>query len=165
MPIFDNELLNNSSDREYNNNIDTPLGSTADASREIDTRIGLGIPGQYNESFQGITAEQAGSFKGGFTPMTPNSPFSMVSKSELMANQRYPLYERGVDLENIYGLQQSGLAQIGNGLLKAGALALGSFGQSFATIPNTISALRSKDMSSGIAELSGKDGYEATIET
>jgi hypothetical protein len=165
MPIFDNELLNNSSDREYNNNIDTPLGSTADASREIDTQIGLGIPGQYNESFQGITAEQAGSFKGGFTPMTPNSPFSMVSKSELMANQRYPLYERGVDLENIYGLQQSGLAQIGNGLIKAGALALGSFGQSFATIPNTISALRSKDLSSGIAELSGKDGYEATIDT
>lgn len=165
MPIFDNELLNNSSDREYSNNIDTPLGSTADASREIDTRIGLGIPGQYNESFQGITAEQARSFKGGFTPMTPNSPFSMVSKSELMANQRYPLYERGVDLENIYGLQQSGLDQLGNGLIKMGALAIGAFGQSFATIPNTISALRSNGLSEGVAELSGKDGYESTIDT
>ena len=161
MPIFDNELLGNNSNREYDRNIDVPLGSTADAAREIDTRIGLDIPGQYNESFQGITADQAKNFKGGFAPMSPNSPFSMVSKSELLANQRYPLYERGVDLENIYGLQQSGLSQIGNGLIKAGALALGSFGQSFATIPNTISALRKGD----ISELSGKDGYEATIDT
>jgi hypothetical protein len=165
MPIFDNELLSNTSNREYDRNIDTPLGSTADAAREIDTRIGLDIPGQFNESFQGITADQAKNFRGAFAPMSPNSPFSMVSKSELLANQRYPLYERGVDLENIYGLQQSGLSQIGNGLIKGGAIALGTFGQSFATIPNTISALRSKDLASGIAELSGKDGYEATIDT
>ena len=106
MPIFDNELLSNSSDREYDNNIDAPLGSTRDASREIDTRIGLDIPGQFSEPFQGITADQARSFKGGFTPTNVNSPFSMVSKSELLANQRYPLYERGVNLENIYGLQK-----------------------------------------------------------
>ena len=165
MAIFDNELLSNNSNREYNLNIDAPLGSTAEAAREIDTQIGLGIPGQYNESFQGITADQARNFKGGFAPMSPNSPFSMVSKSELLANQRYPLYERGIDLENVYGLQQSGLAQLGNGLIKMGAFALGSFGQSFATIPNTISALKSKDFSSGVAELSGKDGYEAIIDT
>ena len=161
MPIFDNELLSNTSNREYDRNIDAPLGSTSEASKEIDTRIGLDIPGQFNESFQGITADQAKNFKGVFAPMSPNSPFSMVSKSELLANQRYPLYERGVDLENIYGLQQSGLSQIGNGLMKGGAIALGTFGQSFATIPNTISALKNTD----ISELSGKDGYEATIDT
>ena len=160
MPIFDNELLGNQSNREYNNNIDTPLGSTADAAREIDTRIGLDIPGQFSQPFEGITADQARNFRGGFTPMNVNSPFSVVSKSELLANQRYPLYERGVNLENIYGLQQSGLEQLGNGLVKLGALALGSFGQSFATIPNTAKALKN----GSLAELSNPDGYESSID-
>lgn len=160
MPIFDNELLSNQSDRTYNkSNID--IGSSGEAFKEIDSRIGMGIPGQFEQPFQGITADQARNFKGGFVPMNVNSPFSMVSKSELLANQRYPLYERGINLENVYGLQQSGLAQLGNGLVKMGAFALGTFGQSFATIPNTMMTLKNLDMT----ELSNPDGYESSIDT
>jgi hypothetical protein len=160
MPIFDNELLGNQSNREYNKpNID--IGSAGEAFEEIDSEIGLSIPGQFQQPFQGITADQAMNFKGGFTPMNVNSPFSVVSKSELLANQRYPLYERGVNLENIYGLQQSGLEQLGNGLIKMGAFALGTFGQSFATIPNTTMAIKNGNF----AELSNPNGYESAIDT
>jgi hypothetical protein len=158
MPIFDNELVNNISDRNYESPVDRPLGSTA--FDEINIQKNLGIPGQFDDSYGGITAEEARNFKSLNGPMTPNSPFSMVSKSELLANQRYPLYERGVDLENIYGLQQSGLEQLGNGLMKMGAFAVGTFGQSFATIPNTFSAIKNGKFS----ELSNPDGYEATID-
>jgi len=146
MPIFDNELLGNQSNRDYSTP-DVDISSAGEAFKGIDSGIGLDIPGQFSEPFQGITADQARTFRGGFMPMNANSPFSMVSKSELLANQRYPLYERGINLENVYGLQQSGLAQLGNGLVKMGAFALGTFGQSFATIPDTAMALKNLDMS------------------
>ena len=86
MPIFDNELIDNVSDRNYDDGVDRPLGSAADAFEKIDSEIGLAMPGQYNQSFQGITAQQARSFKGSIAPGGPNAPFSMVSKSELIAN-------------------------------------------------------------------------------
>jgi hypothetical protein len=159
MPIFDNELVSNVSDRNYTPNVDRPLGSTA--FDEINTLQNLGIPGQFDDSYGGITAEEAMKFKSPNGPMTPNSPFSMVSRSELLANQRYPLYERGINLENVYGLQQSGLEQLGNGLVKMGAFALGTFGQSFATIPNTANALKNGSLS----DLSNPDGYESSIDT
>ena len=161
MPIFDNELLDNVSDRSNVPKIDRPLGSALEAFQPIDSSIGLAIPGQYDTSYKGITADEARKYISPNGPMTPNSPFSLVSRSELLANQRYPLYERGVNLENVYGLQQSGLSQLGNGLIKAGGFALGTFGQSFATIPNTISAIKNLDF----AELSNPDGYESAIDT
>jgi hypothetical protein len=161
MPIFDNELLGNQSNRNYSR-LDVDISSSGEAFKEIDSEIGMDIPGQFSEPFQGITADQARNFKGGFMPMNVNSPFSVVSKSELLANQRYPLYERGVNLENIYGLQQSWYEQLGNGLVKMGANALGSFAQSFATIPNTATALKN---GVNIADLSNPDGYESSIDT
>jgi alkylated DNA repair dioxygenase AlkB len=160
MPIFDNELLGNQSNREYSGP-DVDISSSGEAFREIDSTIGLDIPGQFDKPFEGITADQARTFKGASMPMNVNSPFSVVSKSELLENQRYPLYERGINLENVYGLQQSGLEQLGNGLIKMGALALGSFGQSFATIPNTAKALKNLDL----ADLSNPNGYESSIDT
>jgi hypothetical protein len=160
MPIFDNELLGNQSNRNYNTP-DIDISSSGEAFKEIDSEIGINVPGQFSEPFQGITADQARNFKGGFMPMNVNSPFSVVSKSELLANQRYPLYERGVNLENIYGLQQSWYEQLGNGLVKMGANALGSFAQSFATIPNTATALKN----GSVSDLSNPDGYESSIDT
>jgi hypothetical protein len=163
MAIFENELDGNVSDRNYTPKVDIPLGSTRDALTDINVNLG-GFEnfGDNTPSYQGMDFDQLSKLglaaKG--NPFSFGSTFSMVSKSELLANQRYPLYERGVDLENIYGLQQSGLAQLGNGLIKMGALALGSFGQSFATIPNTISAAKNLDFS----ELSGEGGYESTID-
>jgi ribA/ribD-fused uncharacterized protein len=161
MPIFDNELLGNQSNRDYSTP-DVDISSSGEAFKEIDSQIGMDVPGQFSEPFQGITADQARGFKGGFVPMNVNSPFSVVSKSELLANQRYPLYERGINLENVYGLQQSGLEQLGNGLVKMGAFALGTFGQSFATIPNTVTSLKN---GVNIADLSNPDGYESAIDT
>ena len=164
MAIFENELDGNVSDRNYTPKVDIPLGSTRDALTDINVNLG-GFEnfGDNTPSYQGMDFDQLSKLglaaKG--DPFSFGSTFSMVSKSELLANQRYPLYERGVDLENIYGLQQSGLAQLGNGLVKMGALALGSFGQSFATIPNTISAVKNLDVS----ELSGEGGYESTIDS
>jgi hypothetical protein len=38
--------------------------------------------------------------------------FSSVSTAELLDYNRYPMYERGVDLENIYGLQQGYLFRV-----------------------------------------------------
>lgn len=160
MPIFDNELISNQSNRNYIGP-EVDVSSSGESFNDIDSTIGLNIPGQFNESFQGITADEARNFRSAFTPKNVNSPFSVVSRSELLANQRYPLYERGVNLENIYGLQQSGLEQLGNGLIKMGAFALGTFGQSFATIPNTAIAIKNTSLS----DLSNPDGYEASIDT
>lgn len=154
MPIFDNELVNNISDRNYNNNIDRPVGSSEREDINVNLDMSTDVP-SFGVAFKDLAKLAQAPTSTGF-----DAPFQMVSRSELMANQRYPLYERGVDLENIYGLQQSGLEQLGNGLLKMGAFALGTFGQSFATIPNTISAAKNLDFS----KLSGKDGYETAID-
>ena len=55
MPIFDNELLDNVSDRSNVPEIDRPLGSALEAFQPIDSSIGLAIPGQYDTSYKGIT--------------------------------------------------------------------------------------------------------------
>lgn len=164
MAIFENELNGNVSNRNYTPKVDIPLGSTRDALTDINVNLG-GFEnfGDNTPSYQGMDFDQLS--KAGLAakgnPFSFGSTFSMVSKSELLANQRYPLYERGINLENVYGLQQSGLEQLGNGLIKAGGIALGTFGQSFATIPNTISALKNTN----VTDLSNPDGYEATVDT
>ena len=157
MAIFENELVSNTNGKDLKDTLDIPLKS---ANNSFETGLSSSnIP--KDSDYLGMTPEQASRFKLAPTPMSPNSSFSSVSQSELMANQKYPLYERGVDLENIYGMQQGALSQLGNGVMKLGATAIGTFAQSFATIPNTINSLKSKD----ISELSGSpDGYEASID-
>ena len=150
MPIFDNELLNNVSSRNYDNGIDRPLGSADIGEVDVNLDMSTGASSGFGVSFQDLAKLGQAPTSTGF-----DAPFQMIPRSELMANQRYPLYERGVNLENIYGLQQSGLAQLGNGLVKMGAFALGTFGQSFATIPNTFSALKNGKFS----DLSNPNGY------
>jgi predicted NAD-dependent protein-ADP-ribosyltransferase YbiA (DUF1768 family) len=155
MPIFNNELLSNNSDRNYDTGIDRPLGSAEIGDVDVNLDMSTDDSSGFGVAFKDLAKLGQGPTSTGF-----DAPFQMVPRSELMANQRYPLYERGLDLENVYGLQQSGLAQLGNGLIKMGAFALGTFGQSFATIPNTISA--AKNLS--LKELSNPDGYEASID-
>jgi hypothetical protein len=90
-----------------------------------------------------------------------DAPFSSVSRKTLLDNKRYDMFERDVDLENIYGLQQSWYSSLGSGLAKAGLIAAGTFAQSMTDIPNTISAIRNSDMS----KLSGDpNGYEGSID-
>jgi hypothetical protein len=88
-------------------------------------------------------------------------PFSTVSYAELAANKRYPLFQRDVDLEDAFARTQPWYKQLGNSVAKFGILTGGTFLQAFATLPNTIAAIKNGDFS----ELSGKDGYEADIDT
>ncbi len=80
--------------------------------------------------------------------------------SELKRNQRYEFYKPGINYEDIYARTQPWYKQIGNGLVKMGAFAVGTFAQSFNSIPETAAALSKGDLK----ELSGNDGYVAPID-
>jgi hypothetical protein len=161
MPIFDNELVDNISNRG-----EAPkrpyLGSPDTLEVDVSLNpVSTGNIGSNTISRKGMSIDEMSSLTNAPSKgSTFSSPMGMARRSELIANQRYPLFERGVDLENVYGLQQSGLEQIGNGLAKMGAFALGTFGQSFATTPNTINAIRK----GSLGELSNPNGYEASID-
>jgi hypothetical protein len=155
MPIFDNELIDNTVNRELRLP-EAPLESVPYKEISVPTlhsnapdysRRGLSL-----EELDNIQVEEPTGFAG---------TFSSIPKSELLANKRYPMYERGVDLENIYGLQQSWYNKLGNSLVKTGVRAIGTFAQGMADIPNTIDAIRKRS----ISELSGDvDGYEGSID-
>ena len=89
-------------------------------------------------------------------------PFQSISEAELSANQRYPVYGRGVgDLEDINAQTQTWYGNLGRGVVKFAGRAVGTFAQSLTNIPNTISAIKNGDVSN----LSGDpDGYEGTID-
>ena len=80
--------------------------------------------------------------------------------SELKQNQRYDFYKPGINYEDIYARTQPWYKQIGNGFVKMGAFAVGTFAQSFNSIPETAAALSKGDLK----ELSGNDGYVAPID-
>jgi len=161
MAIFDKELIDNTSDRTNTDiTLNPALGSPA--TREINPDLGgFEVFGASPSFSGGMTIEQMSNLTNYRQSPSFSSPFQMVPRSELLANQRYSLYERNKNLENIYGLQQGWASQLANGVVKMGATALGTFAQSFATIPNTVSAIKSGKM----ADLSGApDGYEASID-
>ena len=89
-------------------------------------------------------------------------PFQSISEGELSANQRYPVYGRGVgDLEDLNAQQQTWYGNLTRGVVKGVGRAVGTFAQSLTNIPNTISAIKDRD----ISKLSGDpDGYEGTID-
>jgi len=162
MPIFDNELIDNTSDRS-NNEIrlsQAPLGSPI--TREINTNMG----GNWNVGGEG-KVEMGLSLDELANVQAPDQrsfdkPFSSVSTKTLLDNKRYPMYERDVDLENIYGLQQSWHNKLGHSLVKFGVTAAGTFAQSLTDIPNTISAIKNGSMS----DLAGDpNGYEGSIDS
>jgi hypothetical protein len=159
MPIFDNELINNVSDRS-NDEIrlpQVPLGSPT--TRGINTDMG-GDWSLGNKSNMGLSMDELAKVQAP-DATSFDAPFSSVSRKTLLDNQRYNMFERDADLENIYGLQQSWYSSLGSGLAKAGVIAVGTFAQSMTDIPNTISAIRNRDMS----KLSGDpDGYEGSID-
>jgi hypothetical protein len=160
MPIFDNELINNKSGGGGQSSIpDTYLGSPDPIS--INRNLGGGLYTESQIAQGGLTLDQLANLAGGpDKPAGFDSSFQMIPRGELMENKRYPLYERGKDLENIYALNQSWAKQLGNSLVKFGATSLGTFAQSFATLPNTISAIKN----GSLADLSNPDGYEASID-
>ena len=159
MPIFDNELIDNTSNRS-NNEIrlpQVPIGSPT--TREINTNMG-GDWSFGDKSNMGLSMAELAKVQAP-DQISFDAPFSSVSRKTLLDNKRYDMFERDVDLENIYGLQQSWYSSLGSGLLKSGLIAAGTFAQSMTDIPNTISAIRNSDMS----KLSGDpNGYEGSID-
>jgi hypothetical protein len=130
--------------------------------RDVDVSIGGGNYGIYanpSQTFSGLTLKQLSQIrvapKSGF-----DSPMSIIPRSELLANQRYGTYVRDMDLENVYSLTQPWYKQLGSGIVKMAATGGATFLQSFATLPNTVAALKKGDF----AELSGKDGYESDLD-
>lgn len=160
MPIFDNELINNKSGAaEQSSMPDTYLGSPEQMN--INRNLGGGLYTESQIAQGGLTLDQLANLAGGpDKPAGFDSSFQMIPRGELMENKRYPLYERGKDLENIYALNQSWAKQLGNSLAKFGATSIGTFAQSFATLPNTISAIKN----GSLTDLSNPDGYEASID-
>lgn len=158
MPVFDNEISANIP--EQSSLPKAPLGSPQ--IEDLNTSMG-GFEGFGSNTpvKTGLGLDDLSKIQVGNTA-TFDSPFQMVPRSELLANKRYALYERGKDLENIYGLKQSAWAQLGNGVAKMVTTAAGTFAEGFATIPDTVSAIRNKDWS----KLAGDpDGYEGSIDT
>lgn len=162
MPILDNELLG----QAPKNIDDTGLPNVGFASPILDTPERYIAPDISNFGFDkpgstGLTIDQLSDLA--HTPTEGgkfSSPESSIPRGELIENQRYPMYQRGVDLENIYGIQQGALEQLGNSLIKFGTTTVGTFAQSLTNIPNTINAIKNKDFS----QLSGDpNGYEGGI--
>ncbi len=157
MPIFENEpgfMPTDGNDRS----MPTRPPLTSPNSPTVNTNLG-GF-GESGDGKTGLSLDQIGNLsRMPNAAPTFDSPFQSVSRKELLDNKRYPMYARDMDLENVYGLQQSWGSQLANGVIKMGATGLGTFAQGFATIPNTISSIKG-----GVKELSNPDGYEASID-
>ena len=165
MAIFDNELVDNVRQDGSLKGPKPVLGSVP--GTQIDFNVGP-TGGGGGGAIYGPSSRKGLSLKelsdlGSATPAPRGygQSFTAFRQSELNANQRYPLYQRGVDLENIYGLQQPWYQQLGYGVVKLAANTAGTFAQSLTNIPNTISAIKNREFS----ELSGDpEGYEGTID-
>ena len=164
MPVFKDEQILNLPVKE--DNMPTPaLGSPEKMSLPKPPPLpsvgGFGLMNN-ERSKEGMSNDQLSKIAKTSTGETgPN----LIPLNEVVANKRYNVYTRGQDLENIYGLQQSWYNKLGNSVVKFGGLAAGTFAQQFATIPNTIAALKSGTASERIARLSGDpDGYESKID-
>ena len=149
----DKEVLNSDS-------FDLPLPSLASPSRpDVNLDLGGGF-GYVDPGNTGLSIDQLSHLHGAARTGFQAAP-EMVSGAELNANKRYPLYERNVDLENIYGLQQSWYSSLGNGIAKAGITAVGTFANSFTNLPNIIASIKNGDMK----DLSGNpDGLEGSVD-
>ena len=103
--IFDNEIKDSGIQLSNLKLPDVDLRSPD--SKPIDPNLGKG------EIYHEKTNQKYGGMKwsDGLVSAAPQTgfdqPFSTVSTGTLMENKRYPMYQRGVDLENVYGLQQS----------------------------------------------------------
>jgi hypothetical protein len=111
---------------------------------------------------KGLTLEQLSEVANMPGPGGFAEPFGYIPQSELIANQRYPVYGREVgDLEDINAQDQTALGNLGRGLIKFAGRTTGSFAEGMFTIPNLISSVKSGDKS----KLSGDpNGIEGTID-
>ena len=158
MPIFDNEIKDQGVTLSNKQLPNVDLRSAA--AQDINPNLGTGDPFGLNQDNKhgGLSWEDMGKISApaqtGF-----NQPFASVSGQTLLDNQRYPMYQRDVDLENINALNQPWYKQLGNGVVKGAAGFVGGFAQSMMTIPDTINAARTGKFSDLYG---GENGVEAT---
>lgn len=163
MPILDNELPVNIS--EQSNLPKAPLGSPE--LTELNPNMGGFENFGQTPAMTGLGLEELSTVRANNTA-TFDSPFQLVTRKELVDNKRYAMYERGVDLENIYGQKQSAWSQWGNSAAKFTATAVGIFGQGFMTIPDTINGIKNVgkgNYQEAVKNLAGDpDGIEGTVD-
>jgi hypothetical protein len=157
MPIFDNELLDDST-FEDNAPVNTALGSP----ELYNPSLNMAMPSMPGTSTQGdMSLDRISKLNNQMQWEGFQKPISFVNAQTLKENEKYPMYKRDIDLENVYGLQQSAWSQMGNGVAKMFVRGGGTFVQGFMDIPNAIDAIKKRDF----AELSGDvDGFEGTID-
>lgn len=153
MPIFDNEI--NDKDVKLSDLQLPDVDLRSPKLTNIDFNLGnepFGF-GDATPKFNGVAW---GEMYTAAPQISFDQPFSTVSGKTLLENQRYPFYERDVDLENVNALMQPWYKQVGNGLIKGGIGFIGGFTESMMTIPDTVSAVKNGD----VTKLWGKDGVE-----
>lgn len=158
MAIFDNELVDNIAGDPSLEGPASVLGSIKPTNDVIYNGGAMFAP----VSKKGLSLaelEQIGNTTS--VPKGFGASFATVGADELQANQRYPIFQRGADLEEINAANQTWYQALGNGLGRLGITMVGTVAQSFTNIPNTISAVKSGQLS----DLSGDpEGYEGTID-
>ena len=139
MAIFENELIDN---KRGSNELPMPKGGYLGSPSLQKLNLDLGGFENFTTrgtSKSGLTVDQMSTLSSipksdfGF-----NSPMQMIPKSELLENQRYGIYSRGVDLENIYGLQQGWASQLANGVAKFVGTGAGTFARTSGFVAQTV---------------------------
>jgi hypothetical protein len=140
MPIFDNELLNGGKPGVDNTGIPAPaLGSPQIGGVNTSTFGGMD---EGNAPHPGMTLEELSNISRGVQKNTFSSPKEFIQEDVLNANKHYSIYNPDIDNEQAAAINQSWYKQLGNGLVKAGVFAVGTFANTFATIPDTINAIK-----------------------
>jgi len=157
MPIFDNEIKDKGTKLS---NIELPdVDKRSPTPTQINPNLGMEdlFGSNQTPTYNGVKWGEMTNIgeQRGF-----DRPFSGVTKATLLENQRYPMYQKDVDLENINALNQPWYKQLGNGLAKMGISAVGTFAQTTMTLPDTADAVATGRLSSLSGGTTG--GVEAT---
>ena len=136
MPIFDNEINDKGTKLS---NIQMPnVDLSSPNLKTINPNLGAD-PITFGDTTPTYNGLEWGQFRNVSEQKGFDRPFSTVSGETLLDNKRYPTYQRDVNLENVNALMQPWYKQIGNGIAKMGVNALGTFGETMMTLPDTLS--------------------------
>jgi hypothetical protein len=116
--------------------------------------VSSGIPSDEVSIFDKLGADTRNS--------NPIAKGVFITNKELSENKRYRTFNPTIkDYEDFASYGQSAVDQLANGIVKMAGTAIGTFVQGFATIPNTIAAIKNGKL----ADLSGgPNGYESSID-
>lgn len=134
---------------DFSNN-STYQGAVNDTTAPYNPSVPTVIPGFENLAAESTEVAKLASLEDIMKQPAAVSSFvpGTVPYKDVYNNRRYGMYNPSVtNMEDYAAHGQSAWAQLGNSLVKTGALALGTFAQGMFSIPDTISAITSKDFS------------------